>query len=293
MSRSVKISLWVLLLLVVVVALFIGNFIATQKSQQPQMFSDPVFETQAPVLDLPEREFSVLVFSKTNGFRHHEAIPVANQLLRQFAEQGQWAIALTENGAVFNSEQLAQFDLVVWNNVTGPALTADQQTAFETYVESGGGFLGIHAAGDGSHKDWDWYAKQVIKSKFTMHPMWPQIQTATLNLESSAHPITESLPAQWQMQDEWYSFASSVRGQGSEVLMTVDETTYDPNFWSMGDDHPLIWAHEQGAGRVVYSAPGHTAASYQDPHYQRLLQQAIAWVSGGEKEMTTPLVVTQ
>jgi len=280
MNRTLKISLWVLLLLVAAAALFVGSFIAKQKDQQSQMFSDPIFETQAPVLDLPERDFSVLVFSKTNGFRHHEAIPAANQLMRQFAEQGQWALALTENGAVFNSEQLAQFDLVVWNNVTGPALTPDQQVAFEAYIEGGGGYLGIHAAGDGSHKDWDWYANQVIRSQFTMHPLWPQIQTATLNFEAAQHPITQSLPAQWQMQDEWYSFESSVRGQGSEVLMTIDENSYDPNLWSMGDDHPLIWAHEQGAGRVVYSAPGHLASSYADQRYQRLLHQAIAWASG-------------
>jgi len=280
MNRTLKISLWVLLLLVAAAALLVGSFIAKQKDQQSQMFSDPIFETQAPVLDLPERDFSVLVFSKTNGFRHHEAIPAANQLMRQFAEQGQWALALTENGAVFNSEQLAQFDLVVWNNVTGPALTPDQQVAFEAYIEGGGGYLGIHAAGDGSHKDWDWYANQVIRSQFTMHPLWPQIQTATLNFEAAQHPITQSLPAQWQMQDEWYSFENSVRGQGSEVLMTIDENSYDPNLWSMGDDHPLIWAHEQGAGRVVYSAPGHLASSYADQRYQRLLHQAIAWASG-------------
>jgi len=279
MSRTAKISLWVVLVLVAAVALFIGNFISKQKNQQPQMFSDPVFETQPPVFDLPEREFSILVFSKTNGFRHHEAIPAANQLMRQFSEQGQWAIALTENGAVFNAEQLAQFDLVVWNNVTGPALTSDQQAAFEAYVEGGGGYLGIHAAGDGSHKDWGWYANQVIRSQFTMHPLWPQIQTATLNFEAATHPITESLPAQWQMQDEWYSFESSVRGQGSDVLMTIDENSYDPNLWSMGEDHPLVWAHEQGAGRVVYSAPGHLASSYADPRYQRLLHQAITWAS--------------
>jgi len=279
MSRSVKICLWVLLLLVAAAALFIGNFISQQKNQQPQMFSDPLFENQPPVFELPEREFSMLVFSKTNGFRHHEAIPAANQLMQQFAEQGQWAIALTENGAVFNTEQLAQFDLVVWNNVTGPALTPDQQATFESYVEGGGGYLGIHAAGDGSHKDWDWYANQVIRSQFTMHPLWPQIQTATLNFEAAQHPITQSLPLQWQMQDEWYSFENSVRGQGSEVLMTIDENSYDPNLWFMGEDHPLVWAHEQGAGRVVYSAPGHLASSYADPRYQRLLHQAITWAS--------------
>ena len=279
MSRILKISLCTLLLLVVAVALFIGNFVARHKEQQPQMFSDPVFEIEAPVFHLPASELSVLVFSKTNGFRHHEAIPAANKLMQTFAVQDEWAIALTENSAVFNAEQLSGFDLVVWNNVTGPALTPDQQAAFEAYVQGGGAYLGIHAAGDGSHKDWAWYAKEVIRSRFTMHPLWPQIQSATLNLDASRHPITQSLPDQWQMRDEWYSFESSVRGQGSEVLLTIAENSYDPNLWSMGDDHPLGWAHELGEGRVVYLAPGHLAASYENEHFQRLVRQSIDWAT--------------
>ena len=36
--------------------------------------------------------------------------------------------------------------------------------------------VAIHAAGDGSHAEWPWYAKEIIRSQFTMHTMWPQFQ---------------------------------------------------------------------------------------------------------------------
>lgn len=284
MSHTIKRILAVLAFLVLGVGLVIGNDMLSLRQAQPQMYADPVFETLAPRLDLPQRDFSVLVFSKTNGFRHHEAIPAANALLRQFADQGQWAIAFTENGAVFNTQQLAQFDVVVWNNATGPALTEDQQQAFEAYILAGGGYLGIHAAGDGSHKSWLWYANEVIRSQFTMHPMWPQIQMATLYVEQPQHPVVQDLPTQWQLEDEWYSFQASVRGSGSDVLLGIDENSYDPNIWPMGDDHPLVWAHSVGEGRVLYSALGHLPAVYNDKRYQALLLQGIHWVAGGDEE---------
>lgn len=278
MSTTVKRIALVLIVLLIVLAVFVGNFIARHKKEQPQMFADPVFDTQAPVITLPEKAFKVLVFSKTNGFRHHEAIPAANQLLQRFATESDWAVAFTENAAVFNRQQLSQFDVVVWNNVTGPALTNDQQLVFQQFVETGGGFVGIHAAGDGSHATWEWYANEVIRSHFTMHPMWPQLQTATLMTERVDHPAMKDMPRQWSMKDEWYSFEASVRGSGSKVLLTIDEASYDPNLWPMGEDHPLVWSHTLQQGRVVYSALGHRAEVYQNVHHQRLLLQAIRWV---------------
>lgn len=277
MTKAKKTILLVTIVVFIAIGLLVSSFIAGHKRDQPQMFAEPVFDSVPPVFELDQQKFSVLVFSKTNGFRHHQAIPAANQLLKAMAGQQQWNIILTENGAIFNDQQLALFDVVVWNNASGPALTIDQQQAFESYLTTGGGYVGIHAAGDDSHKSWGWYVNDVIRSRFTMHPMWPQFQQANLLTEAVEHPITAQLPAQWSLKDEWYSFESSVRNHGSQVLLTIDENTYDPNFWPMGGDHPLVWAHTVGAGRVVYSAPGHLAAVYQNKHYQQLIGAAIRW----------------
>jgi hypothetical protein len=45
----------------------------------------------------------------------------------------------------------------------------------------------------------------------------------------------------------------------------------------MGDDHPILWKHCVGQGRVFYSAMGHTAETYAEPAYRDVLQRAIAW----------------
>ena len=47
-------------------------------------------------------------------------------------------------------------------------LNADQQIAFEHYIQAGGGFAGIHAAADTEY-DWPWY-NQLVGAYFLSHP---------------------------------------------------------------------------------------------------------------------------
>jgi hypothetical protein len=244
----------------------------------------PVFE--AGPVRLPElRHPAVLVFSKTNSFIHKEAIPAAKQLLQDLAVTNGWSIYTTDSGAVFTPEHLARFDVMVWNNVTGDVLLPEQRAAMQAWLEGGGGFVGLHAAGDNSHDVWPWYQDSVIRARFIGHPTNPQFQQARLRIEPPADPLMAGLPDPWMRTDEWYSFAASPRGPGVRVLATLDEASYAPGSFfgkplAMGLDHPVIWTHEPGKGRVFYSALGHTAASYAEPEYRLLLARAIAWAGG-------------
>lgn len=242
----------------------------------------PVFETERPQLP-PLQHPAVLVFSKTNSFIHKEAIPAAQQLLQQMAGEQGWSVFLTDSGAVFNAEDLAHFDVVVWNNVTGDVLLPQQREAFQSWLEQGGGYVGIHAAGDNSHAPWPWYLDTVIRAQFIGHPMAPQFQQATLRIEQPADPIVAPLGTEWQRTDEWYSFAKSPRAPDIRVLATIDESSYAPGEFfdgtslAMGADHPMIWKHCVRQGRVFYAALGHTAETFAEPQYRGLLQRAIAW----------------
>jgi len=125
-----------------------------------------------------------------------------------------------------------------------------------------------------------------LQAHFFGHPMHPQFQRATIHIENPSDPIVQGLGGTWQREDEWYSFARSPRGTGVRVLATLDEKSYQPEFFGqslrMGDDHPIIWKHCLGNGRVFYSALGHTAASYQEPKYQSVLEHAIVWAAALE-----------
>lgn len=238
----------------------------------------PIYEHEPPPVPALARP-AVLVFSKTNGFIHREAIPAAQQLLQDLGKGQGWSVFLTDNGAIHNARDLARFDAIVWNNVSGDVLLPEQRDALQAYVEGGGGFIALHGAGGDPSYDWHWYPEALIRAQFIGHPMWPQFQQATVQVENHDDPIVRHLEPRFAMTDEWYSFRDAPKNV--RVLMTLDESTYAPEIkfidLRMGAYHPIAWKHCQGRGRVFYSALGHLASTYADARYQWVVGQAVAW----------------
>ena len=266
-----------------VLVLAVGGY-AYYQMRSRGFWKIPDFETEAPTI--PELKHpAVLVFSKTNSFIHKEAIPAAETMFSRMAEKNHWSIYITRNGAVHNRKDLARFDVIVWNNVTGNVLTAEQRQAMKDYIEGGGAWLGLHASGDSS-RDWPWYTNTLIGSTFIGHPFNPQFQQADVVVEKPVDPIMSHLSSPWKRTDEWYSFADSPRKHGATVLATVDEKTYSPVFFNknigMGSDHPVVWKRCVGKGRAFYSAMGHTAESYQEDANVTMLEHAVKWLIGSE-----------
>jgi uncharacterized protein len=242
-----------------------------------------VYETVPPEIpSLPADAPAVLIFSKTNGFRHEEAIPAANALFTELAQDEGLGVFATENGAAFTPEILSRFDVVVFNNVSGDVFTPNQRAAFRAFIARGGGVVAVHGAGGDMSYDWAWYRDQLIGAQFIGHPMNPQFQEARINIENADHPATEHLGATIDWTDEFYSFDRSVRGPGVNILLTLDEATYSPvgMFGSdlrMGRDHPIAWTRCIGRGRVFYSALGHQARAYTQEPYALMLYGALRW----------------
>ena len=215
--------------------------------------------------------FSILVFSRTAGFRH-DSIPAGIAAIRQQGTVRGFAVDASEDSATFNDESLARYKAVVFLSTTGDVLNASQQAAFERFIRAGGGFVGVHSAADTEY-EWPFYGG-LIGAYFQNHP---DIQTATIQIEDAAHPTTASLPQLWVRRDEWYNFRQNPRGRVT-VLATLDERTYSGG--SMAPDHPIIWSHAYEGGRAWYTAGGHTAESYSEPSFREHLGKAISWVAG-------------
>jgi uncharacterized protein len=250
------------------------------------------YETEPVALPAELAAPALLLFTKTNGFRHDEGIPAGVALIEDIAKERGWSLFHTESGAVFTPENLARFQAVVWHQVSGDVLNDAQKDAMKSWIEAGGGWVGVHGAGGDGEYAWRWYVDELLGAQFIGHPMGPQFQDAKLVVEDHAHPATAQLPASFVHNEEWYSFAASPRAKGYRVLATVDESTYAPRLkmlgmdrdLAMGADHPVIWSHCQGRGRVFYSALGHQAESYERPELSNLLEGAIAWAARLEGE---------
>ncbi len=254
------------------------------------LFPSSTHETVAPTLPDNLGQPAILLFTKTNGYRHGEGIEAGSAFFKELAESRGWSIYATENGAVFNEQDLSRFAAVVYLNVSGDVFNSAQRDSFKQWLLSGGGWLGIHAAGDGSHALWPWYVDTLIGAKYTAHPMNPQFQEATVNVESASHPVMHDLPAQYSHKEEWYSWEESPRAGGFTILATIDEDSYSPiqklfgkeTALHMGEDHPIAWSRCVESGRAIYSAMGHGADSYAAKEHQQLLENALDWVVESE-----------
>lgn len=222
-----------------------------------------------PTLGQEPDTHSILVFSKTNGYRH-ASIPDGRTALRDLANKHGWQVTATEDSTVFRSDRLTSFDVVVFLNTSGNVLGPRGQGALRAFVEEGGGFVGVHAASDTEY-DWPWYGR-LIGAYFDGHPA---VQEATVRVEART-PSTRMLPAAWTRRDEWYNFRSNPR-DAVQVLLTLDESTYEGG--TMGNDHPIAWRHSVGDGRAWYTAGGHTPASYRSRLFRQHLLGGLRWVA--------------
>jgi type 1 glutamine amidotransferase len=226
----------------------------------------------------------ILVFDKINGFRDAPSVDAATAALKVIAARRHWTIYFSDNGAHFNPRDLAQFDAVVWNNVSGDVLTLPQRAALKAYIAKGGGFAAFHGSGGDPSYFWDWYVDTLIGARFIGHPIAHQFQQARVVVDDKKSAITRGLGDEWSMTEEWYSFAANPRKTGAHILATLDEASYKPDGMGNQDlrmgDHPIAWTHCLGNGRSFYSAIGHRPESYTEPHSVALLEQGSVWAAG-------------
>jgi type 1 glutamine amidotransferase len=215
--------------------------------------------------------FSVLVFSKTAGFRH-DSIPAGISAIQRLGQQRGFSVDATEESDVFADAVLAKHKVVVFLLTTGNVLNEEQHAAFERFVRAGGGFVGVHSAADTEY-DWPFYGA-LLGAYFAGHP---DIQTATVEVADAGNPSTAGLPRLWVRRDEWYNFQRNPRGS-VDVLAALDERTYAGG--TMGADHPIIWSHTYQGGRAWYTAGGHTTESYTEPLFVDHLGRGILWAAG-------------
>jgi type 1 glutamine amidotransferase len=213
--------------------------------------------------------FQILVFSKTAAFRH-TSIPDGIAAIKALGALNNFDVVATEDSTVFTDAGLAPFKAVVFLSTTGDILDANQQAAFERYIQNGRGFVGVHSATDTEYA-WPWYGS-LVGAYFSNHPA---IQNATVVVEDTNDISTAHLPSAWIRNDEWYNFQTNPRAN-VHVLCRLDESTYSGG--AMGD-HPISWYHQYDGGRAWYTALGHTSASYYEPLFRLHLLGGIRYAA--------------
>lgn len=246
---------------------------------------------------------SVLVFSKTNGFRH-DSIPAGIAAFQRLADESRsgdtavprpFTVTATEDASVFTDAGLSEFGVIVLLQTSGEFLSATQLDALKVFIRTGGGIVAVHCTSNGMLSD-PWFGR-MVGAVFTNHP---EPQRGTVTIDDADHEIIrdtigkgkgtwlkvdESTASgsvvtklKWEVLDEWYNYAQHPRSVGDiHVLYSVDEATYQGG--QHGQDHPIAWTQEFEGGRSFYTALGHFDEAYSDEAFLGQLRNAIGWTS--------------
>ena len=214
----------------------------------------------------------VLVFSKTEGFRH-ESIDAGKDAFKKMADQKGFDIDLTEDASQFVTSNLNKYNAVIWLNTTGDVLNNDQQVEFERYIQAGGGYLGVHAATDCEY-DWSWYGR-LAGAYFLDHPNPDNVQKGKFYVTEKG-PFTAGMPDEFERTDEFYSFKQI--DPTIKVVVKIDEKSYRGG--KNGDNHPMSWYHEFDGGKAFYTAMGHTKETFSEDLFLNHVWAGLQYVIG-------------
>jgi type 1 glutamine amidotransferase len=207
----------------------------------------------------------------------HENIASSVAAIRKMGAERGFTVDVSDDPTVFADANLKQYAALVFSNSNNEAFaTESQKEAFRRYIQSGGGFVGVHSS-SGSQRDWP-YFWSVLGGKFVEHP---KMQTFTVQVVDSAHVAVKDSLSAFQWTDEVY-FVDHLN-PGIHPVLVTDRTKLqflaamksDVN--TFGNPLPLAWWQNFDGGREFYIALGHNKADYANPLLYGLIENGLAW----------------
>ena len=211
--------------------------------------------------------YSVLVITETKGWVH-DSIESGLKLIQNIGNKNNFNVYHSDNSSVITYKNLKEIKTIIFLNTTEEILTDVEQKVMESFIQSGKGFVGVHAAADTEY-NWQWYGK-LVGAYYRNHPEVMNGKILTIN-----HKITNHLDYEWEIEDEWYNF--DYVNYDINILLNLDEDSYIGG--EHPDYHPITWYHEYDGGRSFYTGLGHTKEVYEDERFIKLLEKGILYAS--------------
>jgi len=277
------------LAIIVFPLLFVTDIVGQVTSAQEAKISKAL---PKQVVKKPKKNRRLLVFSRTEGYRH-DAIPFANKAIELMGKKtGAFETVFSEEMSVFNPESLKEFDAIVLNNTTNlefedPAL---RQSLLD-FVKSGKGLMGIHAATDNFY-NWP-EAAEMLGGQFDGHP-WDGQGIWSVEISDPNHILNEGFEnKKFKVNDEIYHHKKLNLRENCRVLIGLDMRD-SVNLGAKGvhftdKDIPISWVRSFGNGRIFYCSFGHTPAIYWNSEILAHYLAGIQFILGDLPAETKPL----
>ncbi len=219
----------------------------------------------------------LLYMTLSAGF-HHDVVPFSTEIVKQIGDKsGTFEATVTEDVGAFTSDNLKNYDAVMFYTTGELPLTDDKKGALVEFIRSGHGFVGVHSATDTFYM-WEDYLK-IVGAYFNDHPWHQQV---TVEVTDPTSPLVSFLGNSFQVNDEIYQM-SDFQADTTHVLLKLDPGSVDlknPRVRRRFYGWPLAWTRTDGKGRVFYTALGHERAVWEAAWFQEMLLKAIKWSMG-------------
>lgn len=185
--------------------------------------------------------------------------------------------------AALRPESAQRFDVLVRYDMWQP-ISDQGKTNLLRFLALGRGMVCLHHS-IANYQDWpEWprmlggryyLKKTVVDGVVKPQSIWKHDVKFKVQVADPHHPVTRGV-SDFEIHDETYGLFDMA--PDSHLLLTTDEATSAKHIgWARTYTAPLP---NSRPARVVYLQLGHDHFAYQNPNYQRLVRQAIAWVSG-------------
>lgn len=255
----------------------------------------------------PQKARKLLVFARTNGFRHASIATGKLALAELGKKTGAFETTITEELDEFEVDKLRQYDAVLFlsttMNVFSPKkevfdkMSADEKkTAADRearlkenlmkFIKAGRGYVGIHAATDCCY-EWEEYGK-MVNGFFDGHP-WTADTPVSIKVEpgQEKHPLAAMFEGRnVDFKEEIYQLKDPYDSKSVHMLLRLDTEKTDmtkPGIKRKDGDFGVAWARHWEKGRVFYCSLGHNHDMYWHPKVVRHYLAGIQWALGDLK----------
>ena len=247
----------------------------------------------------PKQKRTLLVFSRTMGYRH-KSIGLGKKALAILGKQtGTYDVVISDDLANFEKPQIDTFDAICFLNTTKNVFdgSGDKEPVLKKnlldFIANGKGFVGIHAASDTFYK-WKEYG-EMLGGYFDGHP-WNRNTDVVIDVEKGMekNPLVAGIKGgRMSFKEEIYQHREPYDSSKLNILTRLNPELSSKKVKGIkrtDNDFGVSWYKSYGKenkGRVFYCSLGHNDFIYWDPsvlsHYLAGIQYALGDLELPEK----------
>jgi len=226
------------------------------------------------------KKVKVLVYTKNGKGYVHDNIPNAVRSIQRMGKENGFSVDTSARPDVFTETNLRQYSALIFTSTNNDVFDNDEQRlAFRRYIESGGGFVGIHSV-VGTERNWTWF-KRMMGGTFLWHA---KFQPFRVRVIAAQHPSMYGVPTVWNRNDECYFLKEM--SPGPTTVLASELASINPNEAEKAKTsagtysalYPSAWYYDYDGGHTWCTMLGHAKADYDDPTFVNHIFQGIRYV---------------